>query len=131
MQLEEVRAEHRKLGGKPLPDLAHIAWLISPHDRELLTKWGAWLDALASGKIPPLTPAQLHFLAVHRGEIEPETQFERIWIEVLAVRKKLEEERIACKARGNSGSPSTPPMFYACPSCGMVGSNCTCGRSWY
>lgn len=32
------------------------------------------------------------------------------------------------QSRAGSQSEQTPEM---CPSCGMVGSNCTCGRSWF
>jgi uncharacterized protein YifE (UPF0438 family) len=45
----------------------------------LLRKYGHWLNGLVNGTIKPVTLAQKHFLQVHQGESEPETDYERVW----------------------------------------------------
>ena len=56
-------------------------------DRELLTRYGHWLSALATGKIQPITPGQQHFLQVANGEAEPETELESAWVKLVERRK--------------------------------------------
>jgi uncharacterized protein YifE (UPF0438 family) len=45
----------------------------------LLRRYGHWMEALASGRIQPITPEQAHFVEVAHGEAEPRTDFERAW----------------------------------------------------
>jgi hypothetical protein len=45
----------------------------------ILARYGYWMEALAGGLISPTTPEQSHFLQVARGEVVPQTPFERIW----------------------------------------------------
>ena len=65
--------------------LARHDFVIPPGDftepeRDLLVRYGRWLEALASGTAAPVTPAQEQFVKVARGEREPETDFERAWV---------------------------------------------------
>lgn len=48
-------------------------------DRELLSRYGYWLEALAIGAIAPSTPEQVQFVRVARGEAEPQSAFEVAW----------------------------------------------------
>lgn len=54
----------------------------TPAETELLTKFGRWMEALASGVIAPTTPSQEQFLRAIHGEAEPVTDFERVWAKV-------------------------------------------------
>jgi hypothetical protein len=45
----------------------------------ILARFGHWMEALATGAIAPVTPEQQHFLQAARGEVTPETPFERVW----------------------------------------------------
>ena len=63
----------------------------TPVERELLTKYGRWMEALVSGAIAPVTPGQEQFLRVARGEGEPTTDFERVWLKVLTEREVAKE----------------------------------------
>lgn len=58
----------------------------TPAERDILAKYGRWLEALASGAISPTTPGQEQFVAVARAEREPETEFERAWVSVMRQR---------------------------------------------
>ncbi len=46
---------------------------------QTLEKYGRWMEALASGAISPTTPTQEHFVRAAHGEVEPSTEFERVW----------------------------------------------------
>ena len=58
-------------------------------ERNLLARYGSWLDALASGAIQPATAGQEHFVKVARGQCEPQTDFERVWVKLLAHRNSI------------------------------------------
>ena len=60
--------------------------VFSQTENAILARYGRWLEALIAGKIFPITAAEERFLRVDRGEIEPETDFERAWC-------KLKERR--------------------------------------
>jgi uncharacterized protein YifE (UPF0438 family) len=71
--------------------LARRDFVIPPGDfaepeRELLARYGRWLEALASGAVAPATPGQEQFVKVARGERDPETDFERVWVKVIQQR---------------------------------------------
>jgi uncharacterized protein YifE (UPF0438 family) len=73
--------------------------IFPPEEVEALSEYGHWLDALATGRIQPLTTEQRHFLLVNREEAEPETLCERAWVR-LKGRREFE----------NGGKlPSPPP----------------------
>jgi uncharacterized protein YifE (UPF0438 family) len=63
----------------------------TPGEVETLTKYGRWLDALASGSLKPTTPTQEQFVRVARGESEPATDFERVWAKVMKERAVANE----------------------------------------
>lgn len=63
----------------------------TPAEKELLTKYGRWMEALVSGAIAPTTPSQEQFVRVARGEGEPATDFERAWLKVLKEREVAKE----------------------------------------
>lgn len=54
----------------------------TPAEAELLTKYGQWMEALASGVLTPTTPSQEQFVRAAHGETEPTTEFERAWAKV-------------------------------------------------
>jgi uncharacterized protein YifE (UPF0438 family) len=63
----------------------------TPAEKELLTKYGRWMEALASGDLAPATAGQEQFVRVARGEGEPTTDFERAWLKVLKEREVAKE----------------------------------------
>ena len=62
----------------------HIAKVVreylTPAELAILTRYGAWMQALAKRVIVPITAAQLQFLDVADRLCEPSAQFERAWI---------------------------------------------------
>lgn len=69
-------------GGYPVPPGAAL----TDAERQLLTKFGHWMDALTAGTLAPVTPDQEHFLRVHRGEEQPSTPFEVAWAKLQQMR---------------------------------------------
>jgi hypothetical protein len=66
---------------------------IFPADElQALSEYGNWLEALASGRIQPVTPDQEHFLRVDREEAEPSTVCERAWVRLKGRRQYEQEE---------------------------------------
>lgn len=63
----------------------------TPAESDTLTRYGRWMEALASGAIAPTTPTQEHFVRAARGEVEPSTDFERVWAKVQGERAVTEE----------------------------------------
>jgi uncharacterized protein YifE (UPF0438 family) len=59
---------------------------------QALMDYGNWMEALADGKLQPLTPEQEHLLRVDREEAEPETVYERAWSR-LKGRREYEKEQ--------------------------------------
>ena len=70
----------------------------TPAEKELLTKYGRWMEALVSGALSPATPGQEQFVRVARGEGEPGTDFERVWAKLLKERVVGEEVTRAFQA---------------------------------
>jgi uncharacterized protein YifE (UPF0438 family) len=52
---------------------------LDDQERELLSRYGHWLEALATGDLVPTTPEQIRFARVARGEAEPRSAFEVAW----------------------------------------------------
>jgi uncharacterized protein YifE (UPF0438 family) len=81
-------AEHqryRRMGFEP-----HVpSELFGEDEIEMLRTYGSWLAALMGGRIEPESPDQEHFVKVCKGEVEPQTQFERVWVRY--VKRKLWE----------------------------------------
>lgn len=59
---------------------------LTPGERDVLVKYGRWMEALVGGAIEPVTPGQEQFLRVARGEAEPATEFERAWAKFARLR---------------------------------------------
>jgi uncharacterized protein YifE (UPF0438 family) len=62
-------------------------------EMQALTEMGNWLEALAAGKIQPLTAEQEHFLKVDHDEAEPATVHEHAWLR-LKGRREFEEQKV-------------------------------------
>jgi uncharacterized protein YifE (UPF0438 family) len=73
--------------------------VFTEEEHSLLMRLGSWMTALASGMIPPVTPAEERFLAVDRGDLEPKTVFEAAWAKLKARRHFEEQERTASHYR--------------------------------
>lgn len=56
---------------------------LDPAERELLSRYGFWMEALASGELAPITPEQQHFVRVAGGVEQPQSAFERVWVKHL------------------------------------------------
>ena len=63
------RKEHLRFIGKPLSRLNDIAYLLPEDHICLLERYGAWMEALLSKEIKPLTEAQKKFIQVVNGNI--------------------------------------------------------------
>ncbi len=74
-------------------------------------------EALEQGILKPVTPAQEHFLRVCRGEIDPETWYEKAWMRMKGRREYEREQAARQKAQ-------EPPPDY-----GMVESDID--RPWW
>ncbi len=61
------------------PYPVHPAAALEDGERELLARYGYWLEALATGVLSPNTPEQARFVRVARGEAEPRSAFESAW----------------------------------------------------
>ncbi|MBA4065385.1 MAG: hypothetical protein C0501_17065 [Isosphaera sp.] len=62
----------------------------TPGERDLLTRYGRWLEALAAGTVSPTTPGQEEFVRSARGGREPETEFEKAWAKVVRARERAD-----------------------------------------
>lgn len=51
---------------------------------EYLEKYGAWMNALATGVISPTTDSQLRFIEVAKGLLDPITAHEHAWMKLQA-----------------------------------------------
>ncbi|MBX9584179.1 MAG: DUF413 domain-containing protein [Gemmataceae bacterium] len=58
---------------------AHPAGDFDDAERELVARYGHWMEALAAGVLAPTTPEQEHFARAARGEAEPASAFEVAW----------------------------------------------------
>jgi hypothetical protein len=57
----------------------HPAGEFDDAERELVARYGHWMEALAAGVLAPTTPEQDHFVRAARGEAEPGSAFEVAW----------------------------------------------------
>ena len=62
----------------PLDDL--VLPRLSPREERMLTRYGFWLEALAEGKIQPMTEEQQRFVMVARGIQLPLSRYEIAWV---------------------------------------------------
>lgn len=82
----EYAARHTFTFGEELEDF-------TPSERAILRKNGNWLNALATGLIPPLTDAQKRFLEVCSGNAAPTTDYESVWLKYSEYKKRQEQCR--------------------------------------
>ena len=52
---------------------------LDEQERELLSRYGYWLEALAKGDLAPVTAEQEQFVEVAHGQAEPHSAFEIAW----------------------------------------------------
>lgn len=57
----------------------HPAGEFDDAEREVVSKYGHWMEALAAGVLAPTTPDQERFVRAARGEAEPASPFEVAW----------------------------------------------------
>lgn len=74
----DCKSEHKSSLREKFRPLVDIA-VLSELDKQLLTKYGAWLEKLMIGYLAPLSDAQRRFLQVCGGELEPQTMHEFAW----------------------------------------------------
>jgi uncharacterized protein YifE (UPF0438 family) len=62
-----------------LKELKHTKYLFTKAELAKLLKYGTWATDLNRGVATPNSSRQNHFVAVCRGETEPQTDFEFLW----------------------------------------------------
>jgi uncharacterized protein YifE (UPF0438 family) len=83
----------------------------TPGESETLTKFGRWMDALASGVLTPTTPSQEQFVRVTRGEAQPSNDFERVWVKVM--KERLVADEVVRKFQALRGARAHAQMLDA------------------
>lgn len=78
--VEQLHAEHEAYLCKRYKIPEEIRDQFSNEEIGLLEKHGAWLSALASGKLQPNAYGQVRFIAVTKGVLRSRTESERIWM---------------------------------------------------
>ena len=71
----------------------------APEEISQLERYGAWLNALATGVISPETPEQAHFVSVARGRDQARTPFERLWMKYRAASNDGTWKRVRVRRR--------------------------------
>jgi len=95
----------RAVLSQPLPFEFGCSTDVFPADElRALYQDGGRLEALASGKVRPATPADERFLLVDRDEAAPTTLLERAWVR-LKGRREYEREQ-------NAHAPASDPEDY-------------------
>lgn len=61
-----------------------IRAIFNAYEIETLKRYGSAFERLMNGERIPQTPAQEHFIKACRGEVKPETKYEKIWCKYLA-----------------------------------------------
>jgi len=77
---------HRAYIGQPFTP-KHSLDGFSEDEKAILSEYGAWMQAMSSIEVEPVTDAQRHFVEVCAELVEPETAFEQVWFKYF---KKLE-----------------------------------------
>lgn len=54
--------------------------IFTEDERDILTKYGVWMHALENGVIKAISKAQEHFIEVCNNDIQPNTEYEKVWI---------------------------------------------------
>jgi len=96
-------AELLKRTDYPVPPAAPL----TDAERQIVARFGYWMEALTIGAIAPATPDQEHFVLAVRGMEDPTSAFELAWVKaretashsppasLAATAKRLEETRAA------------------------------------
>jgi len=96
-------AELLKRTDYPVPPAAPL----TDAERQIVARFGYWMEALTVGAIAPATPDQEHFVLAVRGMEDPTSAFELAWVKaretaaaappatLAAAAKRLEETRAA------------------------------------
>lgn len=74
-------------------DIYALLPLLSPDERTLIEKHHDFYKALISGKLPPSTPAQRHFIEACNGLAHAETTHEKAFIKFRALVQAERERR--------------------------------------
>jgi hypothetical protein len=77
--MKNTADDAKDLIGKPASELPRVAYLLEEEHRNILAKYGAWLEALALERIEPSNPMQNRFMATVRGIELPMTPYEKAW----------------------------------------------------
>lgn len=78
--LASEAARHKEVAKQTfLVDLA-VQDLLSDEELAVLERRGAWMAALASGELRPITDAQRHFVEVANGQVMPVSPHEQLWV---------------------------------------------------
>jgi uncharacterized protein YifE (UPF0438 family) len=91
--MQSLKQQHLKLlaeAGKFEVKCSHA--IFSVEELEALEQYGHWLQALASGALPPISAAQQRFVEVAQGQRMPVSLHEKAWFKYLG-RTKLEAEK--------------------------------------
>lgn len=75
-----VRAEHKKYLAIRMVNTNAVWKLLTKEERAVVQRYGAWMQALATGHIPPFTPKQRRFVEVTNGRRLPVTDHEVAWV---------------------------------------------------
>ena len=78
--MDHLRTSHEAYRLKRFKVPNEIKGQLSDEDADYLERKGAWLDALATGELPPNDFAQVRFIAVTKGILRPKTEQEWVWV---------------------------------------------------
>jgi uncharacterized protein YifE (UPF0438 family) len=109
-----VADDHRrflKKTGYFVPDSA--AAQLSRSERDLLVRYGHWLEALANGVLTPTTVAQQHFVRAAAGDVDAESPFEVAWVKFRRLRSHQPRRHVPepddFEDMGSYGEEGLPP----------------------
>jgi hypothetical protein len=88
--MKPIPPEHKELLGKPF-EFGCAMLTFTSSEISILQRYGAWLAALVEGKIQPFTPLQTQFIRCVQNNLEPRTEFERVYLKMRA-RREYEAE---------------------------------------
>ena len=89
--MSKVTPPPKELKREPF-DFGCSMTVFPPDEVEALDEHGHLLEALAAGRVKPVTAEQRHFLKVDRDEAEPRTVLERAWVR-LKGRREFERDQ--------------------------------------
>src|SRR5271170_6260026 len=79
--------EHEKYLAKHDYPLKCSLIVFKPEEVKFPRRYGHWIEALAKGKIAPITEQEQRLVEVHKGSVEPKNKNEKLW-------RKLIERRL-------------------------------------